>query len=685
MRVSLNWLKDFLELKMDINKIQDGLTMAGLEVGGVVDIEGDKVMEIEITPNRPDCLSILGIARELGAVLKKPLKMPLSIRKNYAKKLQGDSGKIIEILDKKGCRRYIGAIIKNVKIQSSPKWLVDRLNAVGIRTINNVVDITNYVLFELGQPLHAFDLDRLVDKKIIVRRAKKGESIVTIDGVKRELDTDVLVIADAVRPVAIAGIMGGRDTEITETTKNILLESAYFDPLIIRKAQRKIGIVTESSYRFERDVDFNMVLPASIRAQELIKEIAGGKLYGGLFDKGERPEKDREIVFLFDEIERVLGVKIDISSTIDYLKRLHLKPVRKSDNKIYIKVPSYRQDLRSGIDIVEEVARLYGYARIPTKRPLFTVQRDYQEEKRDYAPLRKALRRTLFSLGMSEIVTYTLISRTALEKFGFPIENTLRLVNPLSLNQEYMRPSLLPEMVETLGWNLNRGNTSLCFFEEGKVYLKEGTGVNEQHRLGLGVCGTKEGNWKERPRELDFFDLKGIIVSLLDYLGVEDYVIEKSDSSIFRSEFAASLRKGDDIFGSFGEVRPDILKTFDIKERVYLGEIDLEVLGKYVELKKNITPLPKYPSIKRDISLVVDLSISVADIYKVIEDSGGALVKSITLFDLYKGQQIQEGKKSLAYRIEYRSDDKTLKDEEVLEIHKNIQEALVKKLNAQIR
>ena len=687
MRVSLDWLKDFIDVKGGFEKVQNLLTMTGLEVTSSMDIEGDTVMDIEITPNRPDCLSILGVARELASATGKGLKMPQSVKKNYMKKGSSRGRTKIELVDKKGCPRYVGCIIKNVKVGPSPKWLVERLNAMGVRSLNNIVDITNYVLFELGQPLHAFDLDKLEGKRIIVRRAKKNEGIVTIDGVKRELDPDMLVIADVYSPVAIAGIMGGKDTEITNETKNVLLESAYFNPLTIRKAQRKLGLASESSYRFERGVDFGMILAASARAQEMIKDIAGGRLQGTVTDAGGKILKEEEIVLSLDEIPRVLGIDIKNATIVDFFKRLNLKPLKKPKNKVLVRVPSYRQDLRSAIDLIEEIARLYGYDKIPSKNPIFRLQKEYEEEKIAGSQLEKEAKRILYSLGINEVVTYTLTSRSLIEALGISFDNVVRLVNPLSSNQEFMRPSLLSEMLGVLSLNLSRNNAFLQAFESNKIYLKdkEKDSISERSSLCLGMCGTKDGNWKEKPREIDFFDLKGIVESLLCSLGLKDYVIEKKDSFIFKDQLSVQIKVNDSVVGVFGEVKSEVARKFDIKRKVYLAEINTEELSSQVNLNRRFTALPRYPSIKRDISLLVDDNIASSGIFDVIKEIGGDLVRSLEVFDLYRGQQVQDGKKSLAYRVEYRASDKTLKDEDVSQIHKNIQDALVKKLGALIR
>ena len=685
MRVSFDWLKDFLELKIEANKAQSFLTMTGLEITSIADIEGDHVMEIEVTPNRPDCLSVLGIARELSAASGISVKLPESVRKNYMKKGSARGGARVEILDKNACARYVGCIMKHVKVMPSPKWLSQRLGAMGVRSVNNIVDITNYVLFELGQPLHAFDLDKLEGKRIIVRRAKKGESIITIDGVSRILDPNILVIADASRPVAIAGIMGGKDTEITGSTKNILIESACFDGVVIRKACRQLGLASESSYRFERGIDQAMIFASSVRAQDLVKEIAGGRLAGKISDAGAGIEKEKEITLSLDEVPRILGIEIAPEKIKDIFKKLNLNPVKKK-NKIIVTVPSYRTDLGKDIDLIEEVARLYGYDKVPSRLPAFTPHKTYALEKKTVS-LENEIRKVLCGMGLNEIMTYSLTSRNAIEHLGISLENLVSLKNPMSSQQEIMRPSLLSEMLEVLNWNLNRKNSLLQLFEINKVYImnKAIGQAEETMRLSIGMCGNKPGNWKEKPRELDLFDLKGIIEILLGHIGVADYRIEKTEHPSLKENMAIAVNVNAKTCGVFGEVKEEVARRFDIKRKVYLAEFSLDSLLGCANLKKTFRPLPKYPSIKRDIAILLDDTINASGIYDVIKEEARGLVRSVDVFDLYKGQQIQEGKKSLAYTIEYRSDERTLNDKEVNDMHKKVQDALTKRLGAQIR
>jgi len=352
-----------------------------------------------------------------------------------------------------------------------------------------------------------------------------------------------------------------------------------------------------------------------------------------------------------------------------------------------VKIPSYRQDLEKEIDLIEEVVRLYGYDNVPVKIPIFKTQKTYEEEKKSLSSLEKEAKETLYSLGLSEVVTYTLTSRFSIESMGMPFENLVRLRNPLSSNHEFMRPSLLPEMMDVLSWNLNRKNTYLKLFELNKIYRlnKDRGEVEERSNLSIGMCGVTSGSWKEKPRDVDFFDLKGAVIQFLNSLGVENFTIEKRESFIFRDAMSCCIKINGNVVGRLGEVKPNIARKFDIKQKIYVSEIAFEELLNCVNLRKLFKPLARYPSIKRDISILADDSVSASSIFDLIKEEGKEIVKSVDVFDLYKGQQIEQGKKSLAYTVEYRSNEKTLKDEDVNDIHKKIQEALIKKLGVQIR
>ncbi|MBU1912252.1 MAG: phenylalanine--tRNA ligase subunit beta, partial [Candidatus Omnitrophica bacterium] len=450
-------------------------------------------------------------------------------------------------------------------------------------------------------------------------------------------------------------------------------------------ACRQLGLASESSYRFERGIDQAMIFASSVRAQELVKETAGGRLAGKISDVGSGIEKEKEITLSLDEVLRILGIHIAPERIKDIFKKLNLNPVKKK-NKIIVTIPPYRTDLGKDIDLIEEVARLYGYDKVPSRLPAFTPHKTYQLEKKTVS-LENEVRKVLCGMGLNEIMTYSLTSRNAIEHLGISLEKLVNLKNPMSSQQEIMRPSLLSEMLEVLNWNLNRKNSLLQLFELNKVYImNKATGqADEVMHLSIGICGNKPGNWKEKSRELDLFDLKGIIEILLDHIGVPDYRIEKTEHPSLKENMAIAVNVSAKACGVFGEVKEEVARKFDIKRKVYLAEFSLDSLLACANLKKTFRPLPKYPSIKRDIAILLDDTINASGIYDVIKEEARGLVRNVDVFDLYKGQQIQEGKKSLAYTIEYRSDERTLNDKEVNESHKKVQDALTKRLGAQIR
>src|SRR3989338_2125979 len=428
-----------------------------------------------------------------------------------------------------------------------------------------------------------------------------------------------------------------------------------------------------------------MIFASSIRAQELVREIAGGKTAGEMSDAGSGIEKEKEITLFLDEVPRILGIEISQEKIKDIFKKLNLDPV-KEKNHIHVTCPSYRRDLSKEIDLIEEIARFYGYDKIPVRLPSFTPQKKYQLEKKT-AALENEIRKTLCGMGLNEIMTYALTSRDTVERLGIPLENLVSLRNPMSSQQEVMRPSLLSEMLEVLNWNLNRKNTLLQLFELNKVYIMDkATGQpDEMTRLSIGICGEKPGNWKEKPRDLDFFDLKGVIEMLMDSLGAAGYKIEKTEHPSLKENMSMAINVKAKSCGVFGEVKDDVARKFDIKRKVYAAEISLDELVNCANLRRIFTALPKYPSIKRDIAILLDDAINASSIYDVIKEEAKELVKSVDVFDLYKGRQIQEGKKSLAYTIEYSSDQRTLNDKEVNDLHKKVQDVLMKRLGAAIR
>ncbi|MCK4462808.1 MAG: phenylalanine--tRNA ligase subunit beta, partial [Candidatus Omnitrophica bacterium] len=580
----------------------------------------------------------------------------------------------IKIRDKKLCPRYTGRIITDVKVGPSPKWLQDRLISVGLRPVNNIVDITNFALMETGQPMHAFDLDK-IKGDIEIRKAKKGEVVKTIDGINRTLEDGTLVIADNKGPIAIAGIMGSLDTEVSGRTKNILLESACFDPVSARRTSRILGLSSESSYRFERRIDRGMVLQASERAAFMIEDLAKGKK-GRLIDIGEKSIPSKIIKFNPKGSNTILGIDIPTRLQKDILKSLGFSIKPKKDS-LEIKVPSSRGDITQEVDITEEIARIYGYNKIPMTIPKI-IGHTRLMDKGDL--VKKEIRRYLSSIGLNEIITYNLVSTVLLDEFYVDKNALAHIQNPLSREQGVLAGILLPGMLKIINWNINRKNKNLRLFEIGKIYKRiEKKKFKEELHLSMAITGLVEDNWLSAKRKTSFFDLKGILVDLLGKIGVDKVKFRPTDKIPYFSTAASIECLGDNI-GVIGKLDGEILKKFDIDETMYALEISLEEISKKAVLEKRFKAIPKFPSILRDISLVAEKDMPAESIVSAIREIGSDIVKEITLVDMYRGKQIPQDKQGLLYRIEYRDDARTLTDLEVEEFHNKIKQNLSAKL-----
>lgn len=691
MRVSLNWLKDYVDIRTSIEAVAEKLTMGGLEVTSLTKVDHDTILEIEVTPNRADCLSIAGIAREIAAVTGKRLKLPKipSVRGKPSLRIP------IQIQDKKLCPRYLGRVIKNVKVGPSPEWLIQRLEAMGVRAVNNIVDITNFCLLEFGQPLHAFDLDKLQGQRIIVRRAKAGEQLVTIDGVRRELDSTALVIADKVAPQAIAGIMGARDSEVSESTTNILLESAYFNPRNIHNTSRRLGLATQSSYRFERGADLQGVVLSSLRATELIKRLSRRErkkkskaiVIGGPIDKGTKASALNKVRMRYAKVNQLLGVEVSPAQIKEIMRRLQFSIACRSGNGVVVKVPSFRPDITREADLIEEVARLYGYDKIPLS--LTQLAPDLASAGRlvlQSEQTHNLIRQILSSLGLNEIITYSLISRADLRKLGLTFENIITVKNPLSYTQEILRPTLLVGMLNALLTNINRNSKSLKLFELSRIYTRgDSSHTDELTTLSFGIVGKRGENWMTRPGEYSFFDLKGIVEALLNKLGVKNFSFAEEEFPLFTRGRCARLVVGENSLGFLGELRSETQEKFDLPSSVYIGELALHKLLPHICPEKKFMPLAKFPSMERDISLIAPEEVQSEQIVSLIKKIGRGLVTKVMLFDQYFGEQIPQGFRGLSFSIEYRSFERTLTAEEVDKLHGLIRRALSEELKLQIR
>ena len=664
------------------NAAEDGIFI--LEEGCVpgTDIKeilglNDTVVEFEITSNRPDCFSILGLARESAATFGTDFKKP-EIRVNELGDLiEGQA--TVEIQAPELCNRYAARIVRNVRIEPSPAWMQERLKAAGVRPISNIVDITNYVMLEYGQPMHAFDLENLGGHKIIVRRAANGEKMQTLDGQDRELDSSMLVIADADRPVAVAGVMGGANSEITPETKTILFESANFNGTSVRLTAKKLGMRTEASGRFEKGLDPENVIDAINRAAQLVEELGAGVVCKGIVDCYPVKAKRRMIPFNPVQINTLLGTDIDADVMKSIFARLEIEV---NDTAGTVTVPTFRPDLECEADLAEEVARFYDYNNIKATllegKAATIGGRTYKQK------LEQIIAETMRSCGLSEIYTYSFTSPKVFDKINLPADSELRrtvvITNPLGEDYSIMRTTTLPDMLGVLATNYNRRVEKAALFEMSHVYLPKSLPLtelpNEKQVLTLGMYG---GN-------VDFFDLSGAIEELMSVLGIKEFSLEAVyDNPSFHPGRTAKLIINGTDCGIIGEVHPAVSEKFEAAQRNYIAMIDIEPLINNAVLKPEYKPLPRFPAVTRDIAMLVDDSVPVKQIENQIILKGGKILEEVRLFDVYKGKQVPDGKKSVAYSILFRSADRTLTDEEVGKAMADIIKALSEKLNAQLR
>jgi len=676
MKFSYNWLKEHIEGEIPKpKKLAELLTLHSFEVEGVEKILSDFLLNIDVLPNRAaDCFSHIGIARECAAILNVKCKSP-EVKLSEDKKLKAKDFVKIKVKNKQDCSRYTVRVFIDVKVRPSPQWMKKRLKVCGLRPINNIVDIANYVMLETGQPLHAFDLDKVANQKIIVRRAKRGEKIITLDNEKYDLDKEVLVIADPKGSLGIAGIKGGGRAEIDKKTKRVVLESANFNSKVIRQGSQKINLKTDASWRFEHGIDPNLTEMAANRAAVLIREVAGGKIAQGLVDFYPKRVLPRRVKLDLGYVEKLLGVKIPEKKIKNILQRLGFKTSEQAPRKIVVEVPTWRLDISLAEDLIEEIGRIAGFEKIPAKFPLAVLTPSQRNLNIFWEGLTKNI---LKAAGFSEVYNYSFINERDAETFSYKVKRKSVLVeleNPISVEQKYLRPSLIPNLLKNIQKN-QKYFDQIKIFELGKVFKikskKQKTPNYQEKRVLAGVI-TGDA----------FYQLKGVVDLLLNKLGISNIwydsyqpTPEESKREIWHPKKCAEIKVNHQELGFLGEIKPSLLGNLKIEKKAVVFDLDFEKLQKLSSEEQEYRPISRYPAAIRDLAILVPKEIRVVEVLNEINTAGGGIIKDIDLFDIYEGVEIPSGKKSLAFHIIYQSSKKTLKSEEVDKIHQKIIKAL---------
>ncbi|KAA3661489.1 MAG: phenylalanine--tRNA ligase subunit beta [Calditrichaeota bacterium] len=672
------------ERELSLSQEADGIMVLpgesriGAAINDLID-ESDTVFDIFITPNRPDCLGAIGIARELCIDAGKPFKSPLE--KVPVKNKSSELPLSIEIKNPEACPRYTGIVLKNVTVGPSPDWLVNRLEHLGLRSISNIVDVTNLIMLETGQPLHAFDYDKIQGAKIIVRNANNGEKFVTLDEQERNLTSDDLLICDGEKPVAIAGVMGGLGSEVMATTKNVLLEVANFDPTITRRTSSRLNLSTDASKRFERGVDPNIPAKVSQRAVDLMLELGGGKIASDFIDVYPRKIEAPTIQLRSNQLNKIIGKKFTDSEIVGYLEALECK-VTKCKSFFDVVPPTFRPDLFREIDLIEEIARLFGYNEIEDQ---LDNSINVLNQKNSYFNFIELVKNTLGSFGLMESITISMAPVKSCKPFVENDDSLARIINPLSEDMAVLRPTISSTLLSSIAYNLNRKNSDVRLFEVGSTFIQDGKNLKENFRVeGLLAGNAQPKSWHTpSPEPLSAFTIKGIIQKLLSTLRIEN--IKQLDASPAWYSFGSTLIHKKREVGHFGLISKSVLKEFDVEQDVLAFCLDLEYLFSIYTSDKKYVEISRFPAIDRDIALVVDKTIPAQAILETIENTSGKLLRKLLLFDVYEGKGITKGKKSLAFSLEFQSPDRTLKETEINQLMDKILSTLNKKYSAELR
>ena len=677
------------EEELNIGKDSDGImilpedTPVGVPMKEYLGIN-DTVFELEITPNRPDCLSHIGIARELGAYYNKEVKYPSFVINSESSEKTADNISV-EIEDSNLAKRYVARIIKNVTVKESPKWLKERVESIGIRSINNIVDASNFIMMELNQPNHTFDLDKIEGEKIVVRAGHENEKLVTLDEQERELNSDDIVISDGVKAVALGGVMGGQNSEITENTKNILLEVANFNSQNVRKTSRRLTLFSESSYRFERRVDEENAINVINRLANIIQEVAGGEILEGVVDNYPVPYKKKTATLNFERLNRFVGKNIPRETVIGILTRLEIEVVDNGET-LTLTAPTYRDDLENEQDYFEEVIRMYGFDNIENILPKLDIS---EKPVIDTTKLSTQVKLIAANAGLKEVINYSFVPKDAMEKIKYTSverENLIDLLRPITEDFVTLRPTLLYSLLKNAKENMNRNATNIRFFEVSRTFVKAEELAKEEVKLGIILAGENNKTlWNPKPVPYDFYDLKGIVEEIFTQLKFNNYMIKRSEQSQYHPGRSVDVFVGRELIGSFGEIHPDVLENFDLgKTSVLVGEFNIDLIQKYIGKKIKYQGIVKYPAVPRDFAFVMREDILVGDVLKTIQKVDKKIEK-VELFDIYQGAGVLPGMKSVAISVILRDKNKTLEEKEIVDISNKIVAKVEKDYGAVLR
>lgn len=677
------------EEELNIGKDSDGImilpedTPVGVPMKEYLGIN-DTVFELEITPNRPDCLSHIGIARELGAYYNKEVKYPSFVINSESSEKTADNISV-EIEDSNLAKRYVARIIKNVTVKESPKWLKERVESIGIRSINNIVDASNFIMMELNQPNHTFDLDKIEGGKIVVRAGHENEKLVTLDEQERELNSEDIVISDGVKAVALGGVMGGQNSEITENTKNILLEVANFNSQNVRKTSRRLTLFSESSYRFERRVDEENAINVINRLANIIQEVAGGEILEGVVDNYPVQYKKKTATLNFERLNRFVGKNIPRETVIGILTRLEIEVVDNGET-LTLTAPTYRDDLENEQDYFEEVIRMYGFDNIENILPKLDIS---EKPVIDTTKLSTQVKLIAANAGLKEVINYSFVPKDAMEKIKYTSverENLIDLLRPITEDFVTLRPTLLYSLLKNAKENMNRNATNIRFFEVSRTFVKAEELAKEEVKLGIILAGENNKTlWNPKPVSYDFYDLKGIVEEIFTQLKFNNYMIKRSEQSQFHPGRSVDVFVGRELIGSFGEIHPDVLENFDLgKTSVLVGEFNIDLIQKYIGKKIKYQGIVKYPSVPRDFAFVMREDILVGDVLKTIQKVDKKIEK-VELFDIYQGAGVLPGMKSVAISVILRDKNKTLEEKEIVDISNKIVTKVEKDYGAVLR